>query len=100
MAWVSPICASASPPCTDSIRASPWRHIRRVESVRPSRSLGPHAMQPKNVTAVIAEDEPILRAQLRTRLAQAWPELEIVAEAENGEQAIALCSRLEPDIAF
>ena len=29
----------------------------------------------------------MLRAQLRTRLAQAWPELEIVAEAENGEEA-------------
>jgi len=30
-------------------------------------------------TAVIAEDEPLLRAQLKTRLAEAWPELAIVA---------------------
>jgi len=57
-------------------------------------------MPPRRVTALIAEDEPILRAQLRTRLAQAWPELDIVAEAENGEQALALCAQLEPDIAF
>lgn len=51
-------------------------------------------------TALIAEDEPMLRAQLRTRLTQAWPELAIVAEAENGEQALALQRELEPDIAF
>ena len=36
----------------------------------------------------------MLRAQLRTRLLQAWPELEIVAEAENGEQALALADEL------
>jgi len=42
----------------------------------------------------------MLRAQLRSRLAQAWPELAIVAEAENGEQALALQRELEPDIAF
>ena len=52
------------------------------------------------LTALIAEDEAMLRAQLRKRLEHAWPELEIVGEAENGEQAIALCERLEPDIAF
>jgi DNA-binding LytR/AlgR family response regulator len=51
-------------------------------------------------TALIAEDEPLLRAQLRTRLNQAWPELAVVAEAENGEQALALQRELEPDIAF
>ncbi|HEV8258735.1 MAG TPA: LytTR family DNA-binding domain-containing protein [Casimicrobiaceae bacterium] len=51
-------------------------------------------------TALIAEDEPMLRAQLRARLTKAWPELAIVAEAENGEQALALQRELEPDIAF
>ena len=56
--------------------------------------------QPKRPSALIAEDEPMLRAQLRTRLAQAWPELAVVAEAENGEQALALQRELEPDIAF
>jgi len=42
----------------------------------------------------------MLRAQLRARLTQAWPELAVVAEAENGEQAVALARELEPDIAF
>jgi DNA-binding LytR/AlgR family response regulator len=56
--------------------------------------------QARSVTALIAEDEPMLRAQLRTRLQQAWPELAIVGEAENGEQALALAAELEPEIAF
>jgi DNA-binding LytR/AlgR family response regulator len=57
-------------------------------------------MQNKRPSALIAEDEPMLRAQLRARLTQAWPELAVVAEAENGEQALALQRELEPDIAF
>jgi DNA-binding LytR/AlgR family response regulator len=56
--------------------------------------------QANRVTALIAEDEPMLRAQLRARLVQAWPDLVIAAEAENGEQALALCEKLEPDVAF
>ena len=40
-------------------------------------------------SALIAEDEPMLRAQLKARLAEAWPELTTIAEAENGEQALA-----------
>jgi len=51
-------------------------------------------------TALIAEDEPMLRAQLRSRLAEAWPELAIVAEAENGEQALALFDEHAPDVVF
>ncbi len=51
-------------------------------------------------TALIAEDEPMLRAQLKARLAEAWPELSIIAEAENGEQAIACVEERAPDIAF
>ena len=51
-------------------------------------------------TALLAEDEPMLRAMLRTRLAAAWPELAIVAEAANGEEALALFAAHRPDIAF
>ena len=51
-------------------------------------------------TALIAEDEPMLRAQLKARLAEAWPELSIVGEAENGEQAIACVDKHAPDVAF
>jgi DNA-binding LytR/AlgR family response regulator len=50
--------------------------------------------------ALIAEDEPLLRAQLKTRLLDAWPELELVGEAETGEQAFALINELKPDVVF
>jgi len=51
-------------------------------------------------TALIAEDEPMLRAQLKARLKAAWPELEIVAEAANGDEALAMAAATPPDIAF
>ena len=51
-------------------------------------------------TALIAEDEPLLRAQLKARLVEAWPELGTIVEAENGEQALVLADELRPDVAF
>jgi DNA-binding LytR/AlgR family response regulator len=51
-------------------------------------------------TAILAEDEPMLRAQLRARLGQAWPELRIVAEAGNGAEALAMFDLHEPDVMF
>ena len=51
-------------------------------------------------TALIAEDEPMLRAQLRTRLAEAWPELAIIAEAGNGADALLMIDTHRPDIVF
>jgi len=51
-------------------------------------------------TALIAEDEPMLRAQLRTRLAEAWPELAVIAEAANGAEALAMCDVHQPDVVF
>ena len=55
---------------------------------------------PAAPTALIAEDEPLLRAQLKARLAEAWPELAIVGEAENGEDALAAIVERKPDVAF
>lgn len=51
-------------------------------------------------TALIADDESLLRDDLRDKLAALWPELEIVAEAANGNEAAALIAAHEPDIAF
>jgi DNA-binding LytR/AlgR family response regulator len=51
-------------------------------------------------TAVIADDERLLREQLRARLAEVWPELEIVAEAKNGAEAVALVEAHHPDVVF
>jgi DNA-binding LytR/AlgR family response regulator len=51
-------------------------------------------------TAIIADDEEPMRDMLRKRLQDAWPELEIVAEAANGIEAIALAGQHQPDIVF
>ncbi|GAB3437018.1 LytTR family DNA-binding domain-containing protein [Massilia solisilvae] len=54
----------------------------------------------RRATALIADDEEPMRTQLRTRLAAVWPDLEIVAEAANGVDAVALAKQHKPDIAF
>jgi DNA-binding LytR/AlgR family response regulator len=55
-----------------------------------------------NVTirAIIADDERLMREQLRSRLTEAWPELQIVGEAKNGEEAVKLVIAEQPDLAF
>ena len=52
------------------------------------------------VTAVIAEDEPILRAQLKAKLAKLWPELDIVADVGDGEAALEAIDEFRPQLAF
>ena len=54
----------------------------------------------KRPTALIAEDELLMRERLKEKLADAWPELDIVAEAVDGNQALAMCSEWQPEIAF
>ena len=54
----------------------------------------------KAPTAVIAEDEPLVRQELRDTLASLWPELGIVAEVGDGVEALATVERLRPDIFF
>ncbi len=53
-----------------------------------------------SVTAVIAEDEALLRGQLVEQLGSLWPELEIVGEAADGVQALRLLDEHKPDILF
>ena len=50
--------------------------------------------------AVLADDEPYLLRVLKDRLYELWPELEIVACAENGLEAAESIARLAPDVAF
>ena len=51
-------------------------------------------------TAVLADDERLMRDQLRARLAEVWPELHIVAEAKNGLEAVQLVQQHRPDVVF
>ena len=54
----------------------------------------------KVFTALIADDEPLLREHLREKLASLWPELTIVGEAGNRNEAAEMIASLAPDIAF
>jgi DNA-binding LytR/AlgR family response regulator len=50
--------------------------------------------------AVLADDERLMREQLRARLQEVWPELEIVAEAKNGLEAVELVQQHRPEVVF
>jgi len=54
----------------------------------------------RNATALIADDEPLLRTSLARMLADAWPGLEIVAQVRNGREAVEQFKALSPDICF
>lgn len=51
-------------------------------------------------TALIAEDEPLLRERLAAMLATAWPELRVVAQARNGQEAVELYGVHRPQVVF
>jgi DNA-binding LytR/AlgR family response regulator len=51
-------------------------------------------------TALIADDEPLLRDVLTRLLTSAWPELEVVAQARNGREAVELFEAHRPDVCF
>ncbi|MFZ3406350.1 LytR/AlgR family response regulator transcription factor [Vibrio chagasii] len=53
-----------------------------------------------SVTAIIADDEALLRHHLDKGLAEVWPELEIVSKAKNGTEAMQSIQQLQPDVAF
>jgi DNA-binding LytR/AlgR family response regulator len=50
--------------------------------------------------AVLADDERLMREQLRARLAEVWPELQIVGEARNGLEAVQMVDEHRPEIVF
>src|SRR6202012_3559625 len=52
------------------------------------------------VRGVIADDERLMRDQLKARLAEVWPELQIVGEAKNGLEAVDLVAEHHPDVVF
>ena len=54
----------------------------------------------KTPTAILIEDEPLPRQRLREGLAEAWPQLQVSGEADDGEQGLALVLQHRPDIVF
>jgi DNA-binding LytR/AlgR family response regulator len=54
----------------------------------------------RNPTALVADDEPLLRDELAGLLGHAWPELEVVAHARNGREAVEAFEARRPDVCF
>ena len=52
------------------------------------------------LTALIAEDEPLLATALQAELARAWPELRVVASVSDGISAVREALALKPDLLF
>jgi DNA-binding LytR/AlgR family response regulator len=57
-------------------------------------------MPTSNVTALIAEDEPLLAEALRAELGKSWPQLRVVAMVGDGDSAVAQALALKPDVLF
>lgn len=55
---------------------------------------------PTPLRALIADDERLLREQLKARLAQVWPELQVCGEARDGLEAVEKADALRPDVVF
>lgn len=53
-----------------------------------------------NPSALIAEDEPLLAADLQAELGRLWPQLRIVANVAHGQAALAQGLALLPDVLF
>ena len=51
-------------------------------------------------TCIVAEDESLLRQALIDQLRDAWPELQVLAECEDGASAVEALAEFTPDIAF
>jgi DNA-binding LytR/AlgR family response regulator len=51
-------------------------------------------------TGLIAEDEPLLAANLKAMLAKLWPELQIVATVTHGAAAVEQALAQQPDVVF
>ena len=52
------------------------------------------------IAAVVADDEPLLRAQLKSRLKRLWPELAVVHEMENGRGIDGVLAQFRPRVFF
>ncbi|MBL8347160.1 MAG: response regulator transcription factor [Rubrivivax sp.] len=55
---------------------------------------------PTAPTALVADDEPLLRERLIAHLQRLWPELQVVAQAKNGREAVELFDEHACDVVF
>src|SRR3954470_12795805 len=87
-------------PCR--MRAGALRPFASPSSLLPLSSSRGHCTADgmKPPTAIIAEDEPVLRAELKETLSKLWPELVVCAEVEDGIEALHALQTHAPEILF
>src|SRR4051812_31770488 len=91
MASGLPIFASACVHCMAIAQRSCCARTRRAACARTSPFLSTPMQTTRRADRpriVIAEDESMLREQLKTRLMEAWPDAIVVGEAQNGGEAL------------
>ncbi len=54
----------------------------------------------KSITAVIADDEPLLRHHLNRTLSEVFPQLDVVASESDGKSALSSIKQVKPDVVF
>ncbi|MDA8147350.1 MAG: response regulator transcription factor [Actinomycetota bacterium] len=79
-----------APPSTQAAPGQPWGN--REQSVQPDEA-------GRRLRVVVADDHAVLRAGTRQILEQAG-DIEVVGEAADGEEALAQCAILRPDVAL
>src|SRR5262249_22922726 len=77
-----------------------WKSNRSDRAAPSRRFMSLMSRVDSNPRAIIAEDEEVLREQLRERLSALWPQLEIAAEVEDGIAALHALEARTPDILF
>ena len=51
------------------------------------------------IKTLIIDDEWLIRSELKTMLSQ-YPNIDVIGEAANVNEAVKLCSNLKPDLVF
>jgi DNA-binding NarL/FixJ family response regulator/signal transduction histidine kinase len=82
---------------TRVILHAPLLDKERAERHIPAVAAGPAVKPDRRIRILLAEDQSLTRAGLRSLLEQC-PDLEVVGEAADGEEAVALCLEHRPDV--
>src|ERR1700749_2853840 len=79
------------------MRAGPARSARHRGAGQPAAGSGRGGPGPAAGRVVVVDDHPLFRQGIGALIRDA-PETELTGEGTSGEEAVALCAELEPDV--